>query len=223
MLSNFNVGGQPLFQSFLIGQPQFLQTVAHKDLKQLQQRIIASYKLESMSRKETEEYVEHRLAAVGWTGNPHFDESAHDAIFEEARGVPRLINTLANRVMLFASLEEVSDIDGEMVATVIADLESENQASRAGAQASGSGDSVGVSAGSGGGGVDDERVQRLERAMAAIIKRLQSAEDKLGEHDEAIHEMIDLAMSAYTSEESDEDARESREREEDDILQLHAL
>jgi hypothetical protein len=215
MLSNFNVGGQPLFQSFLIGQPQFLQTVAHKDLKQLQQRIIASYKLESMSRQETEEYVEHRLAAVGWNGNPHFDESAHDAIFAETRGVPRLINTLANRVMLFASLEEVSDIDGDMVTTVIADLESENKASRSGATAAVSDGPVG-----GGGGADDERVQRLERAMAAIIKRLHSAEEKLGEHDEAIHEMIDLAMSAYGS---DDDTPEDHGRDEEDILKLHAL
>jgi len=218
MLSNFNVGGQPLFQSFLIGQPQFLQTVAHKDLKQLQQRIIASYKLESMSRQETEEYVEHRLAAVGWNGNPHFDESAHDAIFAETRGVPRLINTLANRVMLFASLEEESDIDGDMVSTVIADLENENEASKSGASAAAVADgAVGV-----GGGVDDERVQRLERAMAAIIKRLQGAEEKLGEHDEAIHEMIDLAMSAYASQD-DNPGDDDHGRDKDDILQLHAL
>lgn len=212
MLSNFNVGGQPLFQSFLIGQPQFLQTIAHKDLSQLQQRIIASYKLASMSRQESEEYIEHRLAAVGWKGNPNFHDDAHDAIFEETRGVPRLINTLANRIMLFASLEEVSDIDGEMVSTVISDLENENDMPKGAAHVP-----AGEIPASGGEGIDGERMQRVERAMAAIIKRLQAAEQKLGEHDEAIHEMIDLAMSAYTADDQDD------ARDQDDILKFQAL
>ena len=206
MLSNFNVGGQPLFQSFLIGQPQFLQTVAHRDLTQLQQRIIASYKLESMSRQETEDYIEHRLAAVGWNGTPAFAAEAHDAIFAETKGVPRLINTLANRIMLFASLEEAAEVSGDMVKTVIADLKKENTvpiAPAAASTAAGAGVAV-----SGNGG---ERIQRLERAVAALVKRVQAAEQKLGEHDEAIHEMIDLAMASFGG-----------EREADDVVQLHA-
>ena len=208
MLSNFNVGGQPLFQSFLIGQPQFLQTVAHRDLTQLQQRIIASYKLESMSRTETEDYVEHRLAAVGWTGNPAFDVEAHDAIFAETKGVPRLINTLANRIMLFASLEEASQVTGKMVETVIADQRKENAtapaASADAGAAGGAGAAISAEAGN--------RIQRLERAVAALVKRVQVAEQKLGEHDEAIHEMIDLAMTAFAGEDAGEE----------DVVQLQA-
>ena len=196
MLSNFNVGGQPLFQSFLIGQPQFLQTVAHRDLTQLQQRIIASYKLESMSRVETEDYIEHRLSAVGWNGTPAFNVAAHDAIFAETKGVPRLINTLANRIMLFASLEEASEVTGEMVATVIADQRKENATAPAAAADSG----AAVGAGAAISADASNRIQRLERAVAALVKRVQVAEQKLGEHDEAIHEMIDLAMTAYAGE-----------------------
>ena len=212
MLSNFNVGGQPLFQSFLIGQPQFLQTVAHRDLTQLQQRIIASYKLESMSREETEEYVEHRLAAVGWNGNPAFDAEAHDGIYAETKGVPRLINTLANRIMLFASLEEASQVTGPMVQTVIADQRKENAAPAAAASAD-----MGAVAAAGAGaaalsGDASNRIQRLERAVAALVKRVQVAEQKLGEHDEAIHEMIDLAMTAYAGEEAGDE----------DVVQLQA-
>jgi putative secretion ATPase (PEP-CTERM system associated) len=214
MLSNFNVGGQPLFQSFLIGQPQFLQTVAHRDLTQLQQRIIASYKLESMSRQETEDYVEHRLSAVGWTGTPAFDAAAHDAIYAETKGVPRLINTLANRIMLFASLEESAEVTGEMVVTVIADLKKENATP---APVAGAAAASGVSVAAGGvaamSGECAERVQRLERAVAALVKRIQAAEHKLGEHDEAIHEMIDLAMSAYSPD---------GEGAEEEVVQLHA-
>ena len=203
MLSNFNVGGQPLFQSFLLGQPQFLQTIGHRDLAQLQQRIIASYKLESMSAEETEQYIHHRLEMVGWTGNPEFSEEAFAKIFEETKGVPRLINTLSNRIMLFASLEEATHIDGEMVETVIADLNKENAAAKeAGAAAVGP---VGTDGG--------ERIQRLERAVAALVKRVQASETKIGEHDEAIHEMIDLAMNSFGAD-GDETA------EGDDVMHL---
>jgi len=214
MLSNFNVGGQPLFQSFLIGQPQFLQTVAHRDLTQLHQRIIASYKLESMSRAETEDYIEHRLAAVGWDSHPAFESAAHDAIFAETNGVPRLINTLANRIMLFASLEEASQVTGQMVATVIADQRNENAA--AGPAPSPTSDVGSISAGAPATGAvssdANNRIQRLERAVAALVKRVQVAEQKLSEHDEAIHEMIDLAMTAYAAEDATGE----------DVVKLHA-
>ena len=192
MLSNFNVGGQPLFQSFLLGQPQFLQTIAHRDLTQLQQRIIASYKLQAMSREETESYIHHRLETVGWTGNPTFTEDALDAIYTETKGTPRLINTLANRIMLFASLEEASEIDASMVATVVADLAKENEDAA-------ESDEPAANLGGGMGAEGAERLARLERAVAALVKRVQASEEKLGEHDEAIHEMIDLAMSTFGS------------------------
>lgn len=203
MLSNFNVGGQPLFQSFLLGQPQFLQTIGHRDLAQLQQRIIASYKLESLKEEETKEYIQHRLETVGWSGNPEFSDEAFAKIYAETDGVPRLVNTLANRIMLFASLEEASKIDGEMVETVIADLQKEQAAAK----------EAGAAAPAGGIGADGgERIQRLERAVAALVKRVQANEGKIGEHEEAIHEMIDLAMNAFSNE---EDGDES-----DDVVHL---
>ena len=205
MLSNFNVGGQPLFQSFLLGQPQFLQTVAHKDLAQLQQRIMASYKLASMSEEETEEYIRHRLEMVGWQDYPSFDEDAFAAIFEKTQGVPRLINTLSNRIMLFAALEEASKVDATMVATVIEDQQSEEIDVEDDAPAAAA---SGRSKGKGKGGtetVSSERLANIERAVTVIARRLEKIEDRVTEHDEAIHELIDLAMKAYGGDESDEE------------------
>lgn len=125
MLSNFNVKGKPLFQGFLIGQPQFMRTLAHPDLAQLNQRVIASYRLEAMSPEETRDYIAHRLETVGWSGNPEIDESGYDAIYEDAGGVPRRINTLCNRVLLYGALEELRRIDRGVVETVIDDMSDE--------------------------------------------------------------------------------------------------
>lgn len=193
MLSNFNVGGQPLFQSFLLGQPQFLQTVGHKDLAQLQQRIIASYKLASMSTEETEEYIKHRLEMVGWQNYPAFAPEAFARIYEKTKGVPRLINTLANRIMLFAALEEASQVDREMVETVIEDQKNEEVPTEEEA----------APAASGGAPISNDRLAKIERAVTVIARRLEKLEDRVTEHDEAVHELIDLAMKAYGGEDED--------------------
>jgi hypothetical protein len=63
-------------------------------MQQLRQRVIASYHLGPMDAQETRAYIEHRLATVGWNGDPSFDDGAHAAIFAYTGGIPRKVNTL---------------------------------------------------------------------------------------------------------------------------------
>ena len=121
MLSNFVLDGQSLFQSFLLGQPQFNVLLADPQLEQLRQRVIASYHLEPMSAFETQEYIEHRLHRVGWTGTPKFTPEAYERIYTETEGIPRRINNLCNRLLLFGAIEELTTIDDKVVDEVIAD------------------------------------------------------------------------------------------------------
>ena len=127
MLSNFQVGAQAPFQSFLIGQPQFRTLLAHPDLEQLRQRVIASYHLGAVSRSECGEYLEHRLRCVGWEGDPFFEPDAVDAIYEKTEGIPRKINNLCSRLMLYGFLEELHRFGRADVERVSADLENERQ------------------------------------------------------------------------------------------------
>ena len=53
MLSNFQIGAFPLLQIFLIGQPEFRQTIARKGLEQLRQRVIASFHLRPLDVDDT--------------------------------------------------------------------------------------------------------------------------------------------------------------------------
>ncbi|MTJ81460.1 MAG: AAA family ATPase [Telmatospirillum sp.] len=122
MLSNFQVGSKVPLQSFLLAQPQFRRTLASVDLEQFRQRIIASYHLGPMGAAETSEYVQHRLAVVGWKGDPDFTEEALADIFLHTGGVPRKINTLCSRIMLFCFLDELHKVDREVVRSVAEDL-----------------------------------------------------------------------------------------------------
>lgn len=132
MLSNFTVGGHALLQIFLLGQPEF-RTALHggEGLEQLRQRVIATHHLEPMDAAEIEPYLAHRLALVGWKGRPDFTTAACAALYRASGGIPRVINQLASRAMLFGSVEGVDVIDETVVAAVVADQAGDAPAPRA--------------------------------------------------------------------------------------------
>jgi len=123
MLSNITGDGRALLQTILLGQPQFRRTLASPELDQLRQRVLASYHLGPMSELETRAYIQHRLKTVGWGGNPSWDEPAFAAIYRHTAGVPRRINRLCSRVLLYGALEELSAITEPVVEETAAELE----------------------------------------------------------------------------------------------------
>ena len=125
MLSNFQSGAQAPLQSFLLGQPQFRATLASPDLDQLRQRVIASYHLGPLAPGEISAYVEHRLKAVGWTGDPALSADLFAAIHAATQGIPRRINTLCSRLFLFGYLEELHRLEARHVQRVADELRAE--------------------------------------------------------------------------------------------------
>ncbi len=123
MLSNFQAGGQSLLQIVLLGQPEFRDKLKKAEsLEQLRQRVIATHHLDPMQADEVGPYLEHRLALVGWTGNPRFTAEACAALYAHSGGVPRTINTLAGRLLLHGAIEDLAVLDAADVETVAADL-----------------------------------------------------------------------------------------------------
>jgi len=126
MLSNFQAGGYPLLQIFLLGQPEFRERLADRRLEQLRQRVIAIHHLESMAADELEPYLIHRLSVVGWRGRPRFTNDALTAMYNWSGGTPRKVNQLASRVLLFGAIEQIDSFGGGEIEAVIADLESDS-------------------------------------------------------------------------------------------------
>jgi hypothetical protein len=164
MLSNFVVNHMPPLQSFLLGQPQFRTTMAHPDLEQLRQRVLASFHLGPLTETDTRAYIEHRLSLVGWQNDPRFTEGAFWQIYRETGGVPRKINALCSRLMLFGFLEETHVVDEQAVQQVADELKTElGDAGASGAEA-GPG---GSKSPAGGDELDqfDQRLSRIEQKM----------------------------------------------------------
>jgi putative secretion ATPase (PEP-CTERM system associated) len=125
MLSNFQEEGRALLQSFLLGQIELNQTLQGDGMEQFRQRIIAGFQLRALDRDETELYVKHRLQRVGWADDPSFNAEAFDRIFDATGGVPRRINTLCDRLLLFGALEEKHEIGPEEVDLVTEEIAGE--------------------------------------------------------------------------------------------------
>ena len=127
MLSNLSGGadagdGYAALQTILLGQPQFRKTLACPDLDQLRQRVLASYHLGPLSAEETQAYIQHRLAAVGWNGHPAWTDAAYAAIYRHTGGIPRRINRLCSRTLLYGAVEESHTITGAIVENTAREL-----------------------------------------------------------------------------------------------------
>jgi len=126
MLSNFELSGRSLFQTFLIGQQQLSDVLMLPDMEQLKQRIVATYQLKPLNADETKYYILFRLEKAGWQNTPQFEDEAFDSIFSYTQGIPRRINTLCDRALLFGYLEELKVINVLAIEKVIADIEDES-------------------------------------------------------------------------------------------------
>jgi general secretion pathway protein A len=124
MLSNFQLENKSLLQSFLIGQPEFREVMQRPEMRQLKQRVTASYHLGPLDPTETKAYIEHRLTRVGWDGRPAFDMQSFAKIAQMTTGIPRRINALCDRLLLACFLGEKNNItasDVDEISTEIAD------------------------------------------------------------------------------------------------------
>lgn len=125
MLSNFQATGKPLLQSFLLGQEELQPILRAPNMEQFRQRIVASCHLAPLTDVECQAYIEYRMKHAGWDGRALFSAGAYDLIYQFTHGVPRKINTLMDRILLFGFLEELETLDEESVENVIKEVSEE--------------------------------------------------------------------------------------------------
>ncbi|MGH8283234.1 MAG: ExeA family protein [Gammaproteobacteria bacterium] len=122
ILSNLEIRGQALLQVFLVGQTELRRTIVSNHMEQLRQRIIASYRLEPMPLEESQAYILHRLRAVGWKADPEFSLTLFPKVHRASGGIPRKINLIMDRLLLYGYLEELHQLDEGALATVLAEI-----------------------------------------------------------------------------------------------------
>lgn len=125
MLTNLDANGTPVFQVFLVGQTELKRTIYSQDMEQLKQRIVSTFQLDPLDLDETRDYILFRLQTAGWQGKPEFTAGVFKIIHEFTGGIPRRINSLCDRLLLFGYLEELSLLDEQALNKVIAEVKEE--------------------------------------------------------------------------------------------------
>ena len=114
LLTNLETSTEKLLQIILIGQPELKRLLAHRELRQLAQRITARYHLMPLSLADTVAYIRHRLRVAG--GDPSlFTPAALCQVYCLSDGIPRLINVLCDRALLGTYALERSRVNAAMV------------------------------------------------------------------------------------------------------------
>ncbi len=120
MLTNINSNKDELIQLVLVGQNELRDMIKRPELRQLAQRIAASFHLRPLTDEATGEFITHRLRVAGGSGD-EIDEKAKMLIFEVTQGIPRLVNQVCDMSLLYAWSAGTKVVDMKIVQAVIDD------------------------------------------------------------------------------------------------------
>jgi len=114
LLTNLETNERKLLQIILLGQPELLEMLEDRRLRQLSQRIIARFHLDALDSNETEAYIIHRLAIAH--GQPElFTRSAMKRVYRISNGIPRVINLICDRALLGAYAEHKQQVTPRII------------------------------------------------------------------------------------------------------------
>ncbi len=116
---NLEVPGSKLITFILFGLPN-LETNLALD-PPLVQRVAVKCRLTSLTPDSTKAYIRHRLKVAGAT-HEIFSEPVLNQIAVDSRGIPRLINTICDNVLLEGYLRKREKPDVELLKDVVRDL-----------------------------------------------------------------------------------------------------
>lgn len=120
--------GPPLMHCLLIGQPGLQERVSSdKSLQSFAEGVSVSCELKPLGLEESTGYLMHRLRMVGWDNNPVFTEDTFAALHSNSNGIPRQLNTMCGRLLLYGALEELRELDLDAVENVTEGLAEETK------------------------------------------------------------------------------------------------
>lgn len=116
---NLEVPGSKLITFILFGLPS-LDDILAMDAP-LTQRVAVKCRLTSLKPETTKAYIRHRLKIAGATYDI-FSEPVLDQIAVGSQGIPRLINTICDNVLLEGFLRKREKLEVDLVKDVVRDL-----------------------------------------------------------------------------------------------------
>jgi general secretion pathway protein A len=113
-LSNIETQNTKLLTIILAGQNELVAILRQDINRAVRQRISLNYHLKPLSRKDTREYIRHRLSIAG-TERKIFKADTLPAIMSFSKGYPRLINSICDHALLTGYVKGVRLIDANII------------------------------------------------------------------------------------------------------------
>jgi general secretion pathway protein A len=107
LLLNYDMDSTHYLTLLLVGQPLLRRTLSLQMHEPLRQRIAVQYHLDGLSREDLEAYLTHQLKAAG-VGQPLFDDTARQALYQATKGIPRKVNKLALTALRLAAARKAT-------------------------------------------------------------------------------------------------------------------
>jgi len=111
LFTNFKIDSQTPLNLVLLGQSDVNKTIRLQSMQALAQRTTFRYHLSGLDKAEAKPYIAHHLAIAGRT-DPLFSDEVIEEIFQQAKGIPRVMNNLC-----YACLAEIYQQNKSIVDT----------------------------------------------------------------------------------------------------------
>jgi len=122
LLGNLETRRGKMMQIILAGQPELDRKLEEREYRQLKQRIALRCHLRPFDAEETGNYIASRLARAGMREQTVFSPSVVAEIHRRTQGIPRLINSVCDNLMLTSFAMESHQASAEMLEEVSRDL-----------------------------------------------------------------------------------------------------
>jgi general secretion pathway protein A len=123
LLSNLEHNGEKLLQIIFSAQPEMGELLADPKFTALRQRITIRCRLGTLGPNEVWLYLATRIAHAGGDGRLIFSPDAAFAVLGCSRGIPRVINSIADNCLLAAYAKNTPVVDVQLVREVADHLE----------------------------------------------------------------------------------------------------
>jgi len=122
LLGNLESRRGKLLQIIIAGQPELDRKLEAPEFRQLKQRIALRCTLRPFEAHETAEYIATRLAKAGMRQQTVFSSEMLAEIHYRTQGLPRLINSVCDNLLLTAFAMETKAATLDMLDEVTRDL-----------------------------------------------------------------------------------------------------
>ncbi len=121
LITNFQLDDENLISIIFLGQPELMTKMKKGNWEAFRQRVGFFYHIGPLTEQETKEYLVHRFKVAGGKYNP-FKDGVANIIYRASKGIPRIINHIAQNALLIAFEKEKKYIDIEVAEEAVKEI-----------------------------------------------------------------------------------------------------